>query len=97
LKKAGIKKLNFAGGKPFLYPVFMRELLRYGKEKLRIENMNIVSNGSKITEKFLRENAAFINILAISCDSFDLETNIKIGRRKSGENVEQLTKVAGWC
>ena len=97
LKEAGMKKLNFAGGEPFLYPVFMRELLRYGKGKLGIESISIVSNGSKITEKFLRENATFINILAISCDSFDPETNIKIGRSRNGKNVEQLTKVAGWC
>jgi radical S-adenosyl methionine domain-containing protein 2 len=88
LKEAGMKKFNFAGGKPFLYPVFMREFLRYGKRKLGIESINIVSNGSKITEKFLRENAAFINILAISCDSFDLETNIKIGKGRSEKNVK---------
>jgi len=67
LKGAGIKKLNFAGGKPFLYPIFVRELLRYRKEELGIESISIVSNGSKITKKFLRENAAFIDILAISC------------------------------
>jgi radical S-adenosyl methionine domain-containing protein 2 len=95
LKEAGMKKLNFASGESFLYPMFMRQLLRYGKEELGIESISIVSNGSKITEKFLCENAAFIDILAISCDSFDLETNIKIGRGKSGENVEQLTRVAG--
>lgn len=97
LKEAGMKKLNFAGGEPFLNPRFMRELLRYGKEELGIESISIVSNGSKITEKFLRENAAFIDILAISCDSFNPETNIKIGRGRSGENVDQLAKVARWC
>ncbi|KAH8814407.1 hypothetical protein F5882DRAFT_424711 [Hyaloscypha sp. PMI_1271] len=43
-------------------------------------NISIVSNGSKITKKFLRENAAFIDILAISYDSFDPETNVKIRR-----------------
>jgi radical S-adenosyl methionine domain-containing protein 2 len=74
----------------------MRELLRYGKGELGIESISIVSNGLKITEKFLRENAVFINILVISCDSFDLETNIKIGRGRSRENIEQLTKVTGW-
>jgi radical S-adenosyl methionine domain-containing protein 2 len=88
LKEAGIKKLNFAGGEPFLYPMFMCELLRYGKGELGIESISIVLNGSKITKKFLRENATFIDILAISCDSFDPETNIKIRRGRSGENVE---------
>lgn len=97
LKEAGMKKLNLAGGEPFLYPLFLRECLRYGKEELGIESISIVSNGSKVTEKFLRENAPFIDILAISCDSFDPETNIKIGRGRSGENVKQLTKVASWC
>jgi radical S-adenosyl methionine domain-containing protein 2 len=75
--------------------MFMHELLRYKKEELGIESISIVSNGLKITEKFLRENAAFINTFAISYDSFDLKTNIKIGRGKSGENVEQLTRGAG--
>jgi hypothetical protein len=56
LKEAGMKKLNFAGGEPFLYPMFMRELLRYRKGELGIESISIVSNGSKITQKFLREN-----------------------------------------
>jgi len=82
-----MRKLDFAGGGPFLYPAFMRELLRYGKRDLGIESMSIVSNGSKITKKFLSENAAFIDVLAISCDSFDPKTNIKIGRGTTGENV----------
>ncbi|RMZ77164.1 hypothetical protein DV737_g4496, partial [Chaetothyriales sp. CBS 132003] len=97
LQEAGMKKLNFAGGEPFLYPKFLHELLRYGKEELGIESMSIVSNGSKITEKFLCENAALIDILAVSCDSFKPQTNIKIGRGRSGENVGQLRNVAGWC
>lgn len=97
LKEAGMKKLNFACGEPFLYPKFPGNLLRYGKVDLKIESISIVSNGSKITEEFLRTHAAFIDILAISCDSFDPDTNIKIGRGKHGNNVETLTKIAGWC
>lgn len=62
-----------------------------------IESISIMSNGSKVTEKCLCENATFIDILAVSCDSFEPETNIKIGRGRSGKNMEQLTKVAGWC
>ncbi|CAG8972333.1 hypothetical protein HYALB_00001736 [Hymenoscyphus albidus] len=97
LKEAGMKKLNFAGGEPFLYTKFLGDLLRYGKVDLQIESISIVSNGSKITEKFLRTHAAFIDILAISCDSFDPHTNIKIGRGKHGNNIETLKKIAGWC
>jgi radical S-adenosyl methionine domain-containing protein 2 len=90
-------KLNFAGGEPFLYPSFLRELLRYGKEELKLESTSIVSNGSKVTERFLRENARFLDILAISCGSFIPATNITIGRGKTGNNVEQLMKISGWC
>jgi radical S-adenosyl methionine domain-containing protein 2 len=88
LKEARIKKLNFTSSKPFLYPIFMCELLCYKKGELGIESISIISNNLKITEKFLRENAIFINILTISCDSFDPEINIKIRRGKSRENVE---------
>jgi radical S-adenosyl methionine domain-containing protein 2 len=72
----------------------MYKLLRYKKEELGIESISIMSNGLKITKKFLRENAAFINTFTISYNSFDLKINIKIGRGKSGENMEQLTRVA---
>ncbi|KAF4309991.1 hypothetical protein GTA08_BOTSDO02308 [Botryosphaeria dothidea] len=56
LKEAGMRKLNIAGGEPFLYPHLLTELLRYCKEELSIESTSIVSNGSKIREKWLREN-----------------------------------------
>ncbi|PQE30857.1 radical s-adenosyl methionine domain-containing 2 protein [Rutstroemia sp. NJR-2017a WRK4] len=89
LKEAGMRKLNFVGGEPFLYPTFMQKLLRYGKEVLKIESISIVSNASKITEKFLRGNAAYIDIVGISCDLFNVETNIKIKRGKKEENIER--------
>lgn len=44
-----------------------------------------------------KKNAAFIDVLAISCDSFNAKTNVKIGRGVDGKNVEQLQKIAGWC
>lgn len=75
LKEAGMRKLNIAGGEPFLYPHLLTELLRYCKEELSIESTSIVSNGSKIREKWLRENCQWLDILAVSCDSFDPETN----------------------
>ena len=94
LKASGMEKLNFAGGEPFLYPSFLRDLLRYGKEELKLKSISIVSNGSKVTEKFLKENAQYLGILAISCDSFNPETNIKIGQGKTGRNVEKLLQIS---
>ncbi|KAH8747404.1 hypothetical protein F5882DRAFT_311977 [Hyaloscypha sp. PMI_1271] len=88
LKEARIKKLNFVGSKPFLYPIFIRKLLYYRKGELGIESISIILNSSKVIEKFLYENIAFINILTISYDLFNLEINIKIRRGRSRENIE---------
>ena len=93
LKEVKMKKLNFINNKPFLYFIFMRELLYYKKEELRIKSINIILNGLKIIKKFLHENVTFINILVISYNSFNLKINIKIKRSKSKENMKQLTRV----
>ena len=97
LKKAGMKKLNIAGGEPYLYPKFLTEILRYCKEELKVESVSIVSNGSLITEKLLKEQAPWLDILAVSCDSFNGETNRKIGRGTDGENSTRLFQLADWC
>jgi radical S-adenosyl methionine domain-containing protein 2 len=97
LQEAGMRKLNIAGGEPFLYPKLLTELLRYCKEELHIESISIVSNGSKITQKWMRENCQWLDILAVSCDSFNPQTNIKIGRGDDGRNAERLFQIAEWC
>ncbi|KAF5617693.1 radical s-adenosyl methionine domain protein [Fusarium tjaetaba] len=96
LREAGMRKLNIAGGEPFLYPRRLTELLKFGKEELGLESISIVSNGSKITEKWMRENCQWLDILAVSCDSFNPETNKKIGRGDDGGNVIQLFRIAEW-
>ncbi|KAH0494772.1 hypothetical protein TgHK011_008361 [Trichoderma gracile] len=96
LKEAGMKKCNFAGGEPFLYPKFLGEMIDYCKNTLQLESVSIVSNGSLIKEQFLRKHGHNIDILAISCDSFNEATNIKIGRG-SGNQVQKLYEIASWC
>ncbi|KNG48059.1 radical s-adenosyl methionine domain-containing protein 2 [Stemphylium lycopersici] len=97
LKDAGMRKLNIAGGEPFLHPEFLSSMLQYCKEVLEIESISIVSNGSLITGEWIEANAKWLDILAISCDSFDAETNINIGRGGDGKNVERLHKISNWC
>ena len=97
LKQAGMRKLNIAGGEPFLYPKFLSEILRYCKEELLLESISIVSNGSQIRREFLRNHSQWLDILAISCDSFQPETNKKIGRGTDGGNVTRLFQIAEWC
>ncbi|CAA9963431.1 hypothetical protein CFE70_006857 [Pyrenophora teres f. teres 0-1] len=97
LKEAGMRKLNIAGGEPFLHPKKLTMMLEYCKEELGVESISIVSNGDLIREKWMRENAKWLDILAISCDSFNAATNITIGRGEDGENVRRLREIAAWC
>ncbi|KAI3391254.1 hypothetical protein diail_7655, partial [Diaporthe ilicicola] len=101
LKEAGMRKLNIAGGEPFLHPKFLGQLLRYCKEVLELESISIISNGSKVQEKFLREHGRHLDILAISCDSFVRKTNSAIGRGENslgdGDHVAQVFRIAEWC
>ena len=96
LKEAGMRKINFAGGEPFLYPKQLAMLCEYCKVDLGLESVSIISNGTKITEKWLQKNGQNIDVLGVSCDSFDEATNIKIGRG-TGENVTQFFRIRGWC
>ncbi|KAF3913422.1 hypothetical protein ABW20_dc0110255 [Dactylellina cionopaga] len=97
LKQAGMRKLNIAGGEPFLNPKFLSQILQYCKEELGLESISVVSNGSKIREDWLKRHAKWLDILAVSCDSFNPETNKKIGRGADGENVTRLFQIATWC
>lgn len=96
LKDAGLRKINFAGGEPFLYPSKLAMLVKYCKVDLKLESVSIISNGTKVTQKWLQENGQFVDVMGVSCDSFDSATNSEIGRG-TGQNVEQLFRVRGWC
>ncbi|KAF2168400.1 hypothetical protein M409DRAFT_65407 [Zasmidium cellare ATCC 36951] len=96
LAEAGMKKINFAGGEPFLYPKLLGQLCQYCKEELKLESVSIISNGTKIDRKWLVENGKYVDVLGVSCDSFDEETNIRIGRG-TGDNVKKLFEIRDWC
>ncbi|KAB8231213.1 radical SAM enzyme [Aspergillus alliaceus] len=96
LKEAGMRKLNFAGGEPFLYPKFLGEAVDFCKEVLCLESVSIVTNGSLVKETFLVKHGHNIDILAISCDSFNEATNKEIGRG-SGDHVKSLYQIRDLC
>ena len=77
LKQAGMQKINFSGGEPFLHQrgKFVGELAKYCKKELAVSSVSIISNGSLITEKWMREYGEYIDILGVSCDSFNEEVN----------------------
>jgi radical S-adenosyl methionine domain-containing protein 2 len=73
-------KLNISGGEPYLQGDFIGEVFRYCKDELNLESCSVVTNGSKVTERWLDTYGKYLDIMAISCDSFDPETNVLIGR-----------------
>jgi len=70
--------------------------MKYCKNELKLESVSVVSNGSKITEKWFKKYGEFLDILAVSCDSFNEKTNIEIGRGK-GEHCSKLPDINSWC
>lgn len=88
LRDAGMEKINFSGGEPFLHKrgKFLGELVKYCKEEISVPSVSIISNGSLITEKWMGEFGAYVDILGVSCDSFNEEVYnifIKLNNIKS--------------
>lgn len=96
LKAAGMEKINFSGGEPFLHPKELAQLCRFCKETLQLPSVSIVSNGSKIQQQWLADFGKHVDILAISCDSFDEDTNKALGRG-TGNHLTKLRKIQSWC
>jgi radical S-adenosyl methionine domain-containing protein 2 len=94
LEKAGTKKINFSGGEPFLieHGRYVGELTRFAKEECRMAT-SIVSNGSLISEKWFETYSQYLDILAISCDSFDDECNREAGRTNGHQTHSQISHV----
>jgi radical S-adenosyl methionine domain-containing protein 2 len=87
LADAGMKKINISGGEPFLRPTFIGEIIQYCKEELKLESTGIICNASKVTLQWLDKYGRYLDIMGVSCDSFDDETNFKIGRSEKGKGV----------
>ncbi|CAH1107862.1 unnamed protein product [Psylliodes chrysocephalus] len=100
LKDAGMEKINFSGGEPFLPERgrHLGEMAKFCKAELKVPSVSIVSNGSLIRESWFQIYGEYVDILAISCDSFYEDTNKAIGRGQGNKNhIEQLMKVKNWC
>ncbi|XP_003464994.1 S-adenosylmethionine-dependent nucleotide dehydratase RSAD2 [Cavia porcellus] len=100
LKQAGMEKINFSGGEPFLQDrgEYLGKLVKFCKVELGLPSVSIVSNGSLIREKWFKDYGDYLDILAISCDSFNEHVNVLIGRGQGKKNhVEKLQKLNEWC
>lgn len=90
------KKINFAGGEPTLIP-YLHELIIHAK-KCGLTT-SIVTNGSQIDMKWIERIALYLDIIGLSIDSIDDETNIKSGRSQAGKVIktEHIIEIANAC
>lgn len=84
IAKAGFTKITFAGGEPLLCK-WLPNLIK--KAKLLGMTTMIVTNGSKLTNTFLKENNSYLDWIALSVDSLENEDNIKMGRAIIGKQA----------
>lgn len=101
LVEFGASKITFVGGEPMLHP-FLDELLDEAK-KLKLTTC-IVSNGSRITKKFLDGNRQNIDWIGLSIDASNDELHSKLGRglnkdisRSKSNHLENAIKVWDLC
>ena len=87
LCKAGFRKVNFAGGEPTLRR-WLPDLIKRAKSYGVITS--IVTNGSRIGEEWLDGLGDSLDMIALSIDSVDAETQRKIGRIEKGKGKEPI-------
>lgn len=83
LCEVGFQKINFAGGEPTLLP-WLPDLIR--RTKSYGLTTSIVTNGSRITAAWLDDLRGCLDIIALSIDSVDSDTQRKIGRVVKGKD-----------
>ncbi len=81
LASYGFEKITFAGGEPTLCP-WLDILIKVAKENGMVTA--IVTNGSKLTKKFLEKNENYLDWIALSIDSIESSTNLATGRAIAG-------------
>ena len=94
LKSYGFTKLNFAGGEPLIHP-HITDHINFAKSIGFITS--IVTNGSKLDEKFLDRVSASLDYVGVSIDSLDEQTNILAGRAHAGKLAIEREKYINIC
>jgi len=90
LADQGVKKLNMAGGEPFLHPHII-ELLEESKNAGL--TTSVITNGSLLDEDLVERIQPFTDWIGLSIDSSDEETQFSMGRG-FGDHVERTLENA---
>lgn len=87
-------RLSLAGGEPTLLNTKLIDIARKGHE-LGFK-VAIISNGSKLNEKYLAELTPLLSIMGLSVDATDSEVNAMIGRTDHSKSldIDALSSIA---
>ncbi len=86
-------RVNFAGGEPLLAKELGAAIALASDLELR---PSVISNGSLMSDDFIKQYGAMISVAGFSVDSFDAATNENIGRRTNHGaqvNLERLEQI----
>lgn len=76
-----VKKINFVGGEPTLIGNQLIDLMKIAKsEKAHKVETSVTTNSSLISPEWIACAAPYLDILTVSIDSYNEETNRKCGR-----------------
>jgi radical S-adenosyl methionine domain-containing protein 2 len=84
LAEIGFEKITFAGGEPTLCP-WLTELIETAKNA-RLTTM-LITNGTMLSDDFLKVNRENLDWIALSIDSINDDTNLSTGRAITGKKV----------
>ena len=64
--------------------------------------MSVITNGSRVTEEWMARYGQDLDIMGVSCDSFDHNTNLLIGRQNESErqtlsHMMKMKLIREWC
>jgi radical S-adenosyl methionine domain-containing protein 2 len=86
-------KINFAGGEPLLIKN-IGEAIEYAN-KIGL-NPSIITNGSLLSDSFIKQYSSMLSVIGVSIDSLHEETNRSIGRvtnRNKQVNVSDIKRI----
>ena len=94
LNKVSNPRINLVGGEPLIYKNII-PLIKYIYSKgIKV---SIVTNGSLLTEKFLKKVGNYISMIGVSVDTLDKDTALKIGRVDSNGKVLKIDHLMSIC
>jgi len=90
LADAGVSKINFAGGEPFIRPD-LGLLIKHAHDKGLITG--VITNGSFLTTEWVNQYSKYLDWLGVSIDSVNHDTNVKSGRHCSRSKAQDITQL----